>query len=42
VSGRAITVPEHDAIARSGCTYYTKGECSPRQIAQSLKTVLAA
>jgi hypothetical protein len=42
VSGRVITVPEHHAIARSGCTYYTKGECSPRQIAQSLKTVLAA
>ena len=42
VSGRAITVPEHAAIARSGCTFYAKGECSPRQIAQSLKTVLAA
>jgi signal transduction histidine kinase/CheY-like chemotaxis protein len=42
VSGRVITVPEHNAIARSGCAYYTKGECSPRQIAQSLKTVLAA
>jgi CheY-like chemotaxis protein len=42
VSGRVITVPEHDTIMRSGCTYYTKGECSPRQIAQSLKTVLAA
>ncbi len=42
VSGRAITVPEHDTIARSGCTFHSKGECSPRQIAQSLKTVLAA
>jgi signal transduction histidine kinase/DNA-binding response OmpR family regulator len=42
VSGRVITVPEHDTIMRSGCTYHTKGECSPRQIAQSLKTVLAA
>jgi signal transduction histidine kinase/CheY-like chemotaxis protein len=42
VSGRAITVPEHNAIAQSGCTFYAKGECSPRQIAQSLKTVLAA
>ena len=42
VSGRAITVPEHATIARSGCTFYAKGECSPRQIAQSLKTVLAA
>ena len=42
VSGRAITVPEHDAIALSGATYYAKGECSPRQIAQSLKMALAA
>ena len=42
VSGRAITMPEHDTIARSGCTFHSKGECSPRQIAQSLKTVLAA
>jgi hypothetical protein len=42
VSGRPISAPEHEAIARSGCTYLTKGECSPRQIAQSLRLALAA
>jgi signal transduction histidine kinase/DNA-binding response OmpR family regulator len=42
VSGRAITIPEHDRLTQAGCIYLTKGHCSPRQIAQSLKTALAA
>jgi CheY-like chemotaxis protein len=42
VSGRPISVAEHEAIARAGCTYYAKGDCSPRQVAQSLKLAVAA
>ncbi len=42
VSGRPITVPEHGAIRRAGCTFFTKGDCSPRQIAHTLKLAIAA
>ena len=42
ISSRAITVPEHEAIVRAGCAYLTKGECSPGQIAASLREALAA
>jgi signal transduction histidine kinase/CheY-like chemotaxis protein len=42
VSGRAITIPEHDALTKAGCIFLTKGHCSPRQIAQSLKMAIAA
>jgi DNA-binding response OmpR family regulator len=42
LSGRPITVAEHEAIARAGCAYYVKGECSPREVAQSLKLAVAA
>jgi CheY-like chemotaxis protein len=42
LSGRSITVAEHEAIARAGCTYHMKGECSPREVAQSLKLAIAA
>jgi CheY-like chemotaxis protein len=42
VSGRAISIPEHDTLTKAGCIYLTKGHCSPRQIAQSLKMALAA
>lgn len=41
-SGRPITNPEHAAIRKAGCTYLTKGEYSPRQIAQLLKGAIAA
>ena len=42
VSGRAITIPEHDTLTKAGCIFLTKGHCSPRQIAQSLKLAIAA
>lgn len=42
VSGRAITILEHDTLSKAGCIFLTKGHCSPRQIAHSLKTAIAA
>jgi len=41
-SARCVTIAEHEALARAGCTYYTKGQCSPREVAQSLKLAVAA
>jgi CheY-like chemotaxis protein len=42
LSARSITVAEHEAMARAGCAYHMKGECSPREVAQSLKLAVAA
>ena len=40
VSGREISVAEHQAITRAGGIYHPKGYASPRQIAESLKMVV--
>jgi signal transduction histidine kinase/DNA-binding response OmpR family regulator len=42
VSGRSISIAEQAVIGRAGWPYYIKGECSPREVAQSLKLALAA
>jgi DNA-binding response OmpR family regulator len=42
VSGRSVSLAEHEAILRSGCAYFMKGEFSPREIAQTLRTAVAA
>ena len=42
LSGRSITMMEHDTIRKAGCTYFTKGDFSPREIAQTLKLAVAA
>ncbi|WP_167737406.1 ATP-binding response regulator [Sphingomonas parva] len=41
VSGREISVSEHQAITRARGIYHAKGYASPRQIAESLKMVVA-
>ncbi len=42
VSGRAVSVAEHEMITSTACAYFTKGDFSPRQIAQTLKMAIAA
>jgi CheY-like chemotaxis protein len=41
ISGREISVSEHQAITRAGGIFHPKGNVSPRQIAQSLRLVVA-
>ena len=41
VSGREISVSEHQAITRARGIYHPKGYATPRQIAESLRTVVA-
>jgi signal transduction histidine kinase/CheY-like chemotaxis protein len=41
VSGREISVSEHQAITRARGIYHVKGYASPRQIAESLRMVVA-
>ena len=41
VSGEEIGVAEHQAIERSGGIFHPKGYSSPRDIAQSLRKVVA-
>ncbi len=40
VSGRALTDRERDMVTASGHPFFTKGEFSPRQVAQTLKSLL--
>lgn len=42
VSGRSVSLAEHEAIIKAGCAYFMKGEFSPREIAQTLRTAIAA
>lgn len=42
VSGRSVSLAEHEAITSAGCTYFMKGEVSPREIAQTLVRAMAA
>jgi signal transduction histidine kinase/CheY-like chemotaxis protein len=41
VSAREVDRPEHDALAAANCTFYAKGSCSPREIAEELKIAVA-
>jgi CheY-like chemotaxis protein len=40
--GPSSTLTEHDAVRKAGCAYFTKGDFSPCEVAQSLKLALAA
>lgn len=42
VSGRSVSVAEHQTLVNAGCAYFMKGEFSPREIAQTLRTAVAA
>ncbi len=42
VSGREISVLEHQVITRAGGIFHPKGQTSPREIAQSLKLVVGS
>ena len=42
VSGRSVSVAEHEAITSAGCAYFMKGEFSPRKIATTLRAAIAA
>jgi len=42
VSGRSVSLEEHETIVNAGCAYFMKGEFSPREIAQTLRAVVAA